>query len=144
MNKTTMPKNSDISRDWYVIDVQDQVLGRVANMIAKYLMGKNKVDYTAHTDMGNNVIIINSGKVKLTGQKKKYLDITRYSGYPGGLKTLRVQDLLENKPEDVIRHSVKGMLPKNKLRDRYMARIYIYAESTHPHEAQKPEQVKLS
>ena len=144
MNKTTMPKSSDISRDWYVIDVQDQVLGRVSSTIAKYLMGKDKVDYIAHTDMGNNVIIINAGKVKLTGQKKKYLTVTRYSGYPGGLKTLRTQDLLVKKPEDVIKHSVKGMLPKNKLRDRYVARLYIYEGETHPHEAQKPQEIKLS
>jgi len=139
-----MPKNSDITRGWYVIDAEDQVLGRLTTTIAKYLMGKNKVDYTAHADMGNNVIIVNAGKVRFTGEKKKYLELTRYSGYPGGLKRLRVQDLLVKKPEDVIIHSVKGMLPKNKLRDKFIARLYIYAEATHPHEAQKPETVKLS
>lgn len=143
MNRTTWLKAKDIKRNWYVFDVEGKTLGRASVMIARYLMGKNSVRYSNHVDMGNHVIVINVEKIALTGEKKNYLDIRRYSGYPGGLKKLRVKDLLVNKPADVIKHSIKGMLPNNKLRDRNMARLYLYAGSTHPHEAQKPEKINL-
>lgn len=143
MNNTTWPKAKEIERKWYVADLEGKTLGRAAVIIAKYLAGKNSASYSRDTDMGHNVILINVEKVKLTGLKENYLDITRYSGYPGGLTRLKLKELLKSKPEDVIIHAVKGMLPNNKLRARMLARLYTYTGSNHLHEAQKPEQINL-
>jgi large subunit ribosomal protein L13 len=143
MNKTTWLKAKEVERDWFVFDVEGQTLGRACTKIAKYLMGKNNPTYDASLDMGNNVIIVNIEKVTLTGGKEQYVDITRYSGYPGGLTRSKIKDLLKNKPDDVIRHAIKGMLPNNKLRDRMLARLYLYAGAEHKHEAQKPEKINL-
>lgn len=142
-NKTTWPKKADIKREWFVFDVSGQKLGRAASKIAKYLMGKNSPMYTAHGDMGNNVILINADKIAFSGDKDQYLTLQRYSGYPGGLKTLRVKELMKSKPEDVIKSAVKGMLPNTRTRETLISRLYIYSGETHPHEAQKPEKINF-
>jgi len=142
--KTTMLRKEDIKeRKYYLIDARDKTLGRLATFIARLLMGKDRVDYTPHVDAGAGVIVINADKIKLTGKKVNQKVYTSYSGYPGGLKVRTLKDLLQKKPEEVIRHAVSGMLPKNKHRARRIARLKIYRGSDHPHQAQNPIPVEV-
>ncbi|MFH1783172.1 MAG: 50S ribosomal protein L13 [Candidatus Omnitrophota bacterium] len=140
--KTTLTKKDDTKRKYYLVNVEDQILGRVAGRIALLLSGKRKTDYTPNVDGGDFVVVINAGKVKTTGLKKEKKIYTRYTGYPGGLKSQTLETMLEKNPTFVIRHAVKGMLPKNKLGSRMITRLKIYTESGHPHQAQMPEEVK--
>lgn len=137
--KTIMPNADAIAKKWYVIDAQDQVLGRVASQVALLLKGKHRPEYTPHLDLGDHVIVINAEKVKVTGRKSDQKVYTQYSGYPGGLRTKMLRKLFEEKPENVIRHAVKGMLPKNRLGRQMIKKMKIYVGNEHPHEAQKPE-----
>lgn len=142
--KTSMLRKEDIKgRKYYLIDAQNKTLGRLSTFIAKLLMGKDRPDYTPHVDSGAGVIVINAEKIKVSGKKLEQKTYTRYSGYPGGLKVRKLKDLLQKKPEEVIRHAVSGMLPKNKHRARRLARLKIYRGPEHPHQAQNPIPVEV-
>ncbi|MDP8233355.1 MAG: 50S ribosomal protein L13 [Candidatus Saelkia tenebricola] len=137
--KTFMCKKEDIKgRKYYIVDAEGKTLGRLSTSIATVLIGKDKPDYTPHVDSGAAVIVINASKVNVTGKKSESKTYKSYSGYPGGLKVTKFKNMLENKPEYIIRHAVKGMLPKNKLQARRIARLKIYKSSAHQHQAQNP------
>ena len=136
--KTFLPK-ADAEKKWFIVDAQEQVLGRLATRIAMILMGKNKAWYTAFLDTGDFVIVVNAGKISLTGRKRTQKTYYSHSGYPGGLKETSAQKVLEQRPERVIKSAVRGMLPKNKLGKKMLSKLKIYAGAEHPHEAQKPE-----
>ncbi len=142
-NKTTTKSVKDVKRGWYEIDATGISLGRLATKIAKYLMGKTSADYVSYLDMGHSVIVLNAGAVKLTGQKQSYLQIQHYTGYPSGLRKEKVDLLMQNNPAKVIWTAVRGMLPDTKMKDTYLSRLYIYAESTHPHTAQQPIKITV-
>lgn len=133
MSSTKSTKASEISHAWQLVDVKDKVLGRVSTDIAHKLMGKAKPYFVRNLDCGDNIVVINAKYVAVTGKKEKEKMYSRYSGYPGGLKKKPLWDVRARHPEDIIRHAVLGMLPKNKLRDRLMTRLYIYPAETHPH-----------
>lgn len=137
--KTQIAKLHEVRRDWYVVDVENQVLGRVATQIADILRGKNKPTFTPSVDTGDFVIILNAEKIALTG--KKFSDKVYYShsGFPGGIKSITAGKLLDKKPEEIIKKAVKGMLPKNKLARHMLTKLKIYSGGTHPHEAQQPK-----
>ncbi len=137
--KTWTPKLGEVEKKWFVIDAKDKVLGRLAVECARILRGKHKPQFATHADNGDFVIIVNASKVKLTGRKLSQKMYYNHSGYPGGLKTTSAQKLLDEKPEEVFRRAVKGMLPKNSLGRSQITKLKIYASETHPHEAQKPE-----
>ena len=143
MTKTPVIKKDEVKRKWYLIDAEGKILGRLASKIAEILMGKNKPTYTPNVDTGDFVIVINAEKVKVTG--KKLLDKVYYkhSGYLGGLKKETLFSLLNRKPEFVIKHAVKGMLPKNKLARRMIKKLKVYRGPQHPHQAQKPEVIEI-
>ena len=135
MQLLTRPtKASDIERQWFLVDVKKKVLGRVAVEIAHKLMGKSKPSFVRHLDCGDYVVVINAKHVAVTGHKEKEKMYARYSGYPGGLKKKALWQLRLDKPGEIIRRAVMGMLPKNKLRDRMVTRLYVYPESTHPYQ----------
>ena len=124
-------------KNWFLIDAQDKVLGRLASQVADILRGKNNPWFTPHLDTGDFVVVINARKVKLTGRKWEQKTYYRYSGYIGGLKAITAEKLLLKKPEELIRHAVKGMLPKNRLGSKLIRKLKIYADAEHPHQAQK-------
>lgn len=140
---TFFPKGEDLERKWYVVDAQEIVLGRLSAKVASILRGKHKAIYTPHTDTGDFVVVINAEKVKLTGNKLSDKIYVRYSGYPGGLRSVNARTMLAKKPEEVIRLSVKGMLPKNTLGRQMLKKLKVYAGNEHPHQAQKPESLDL-
>lgn len=143
--KTTVAaKASDFERQWYVIDAEDQILGRLATKIADILRGKNKVNFSPHVDCGDYVIVVNADKVKLTGNKLDQKMYTTHSGYLGGLKETPYRRVMEKHPERAIEHAVKGMLPKNKLQKKFMNKLKVYSGPDHPHEAQQPETIEIS
>lgn len=133
MTITKPTKLSDIKRSWHLVDVKDKVLGRIATDIARKLMGKSKSYFVRHLDCGDHVVVINAKHVAVTGRKEKEKLYSRYSGYPGGLKKKALWQLRSEKPTEIIRHAVYGMLPKNKLRDRMITRLYVYPEENHPY-----------
>ena len=140
---TQVAKQEDIKRAWFVVDLQEQVLGRAATEIARILRGKHKPIYTPSVDTGDFVVVINADKVKLTGNKladKKYY---RHSGYPGGIREISAEKLLAKKPEMVLQAAVKGMLPKNKLGRKMLKKLKVYAGGDHPHAAQQPKELKI-
>ncbi|MEZ4848620.1 MAG: 50S ribosomal protein L13 [Bacteroidia bacterium] len=137
--KTLSANSSTIEKQWFVIDVEGKVLGRAASEIAKLLRGKHKPSFTPHTDCGDNVIVINADKVRLTGNKADKKEYLRHTGYPGGQRVTTFKELISKQPEKVIEKAVKGMLPKNKLASRVLGNLRVYAGSEHPHEAQNPE-----
>jgi len=139
-SKTYATKASDINRRWHLFDATGRVLGRLASEIAPLLMGKNKPDYAPYLDMGDHVVVVNAAKFKVTGKKEKDKIYYRHSGYPGHLKEVTLGDLRKRRPEEVIRLAVRRMLPGNRLRDRRMARLHIYAGAEHPHRGQLGEQ----
>jgi len=136
---TFFPKGSEVSRRWYLVDAQDQVLGRLASHVANLLAGKLKPTWVPFMDMGDHVIIINAEKVKLTGKKLEQKKYYRYSGYPGGMKSVSAHDLKAKRPDRLVEIAVKGMLPKNKLGRAMASKLKVYAGATHPHAAQQPE-----
>ena len=141
--KTEVAKAENIKRDWYVVDAQDIVLGRLATRVATILRGKNKAVYTPSVDTGDFVIVVNAEKVALTGRKLTDKIYYGHTGFPGGLKEVSAGVMLEKKPEDVIRKAVKGMLPKNKLSRHMIKKLKVYAGAAHPHEAQQPKNLTL-
>jgi len=142
--KTVMANKATVTKEWVVIDANDQVLGRLSSQVAKILRGKHKPNYTPHVDCGDNVIIINAEKVRLTGRKLTDKQYVRHTGFPGGQRFATPKDMLSRKPIWVIEHAVKGMLPKNRLANALFRNLYVYAGTEHPHEAQKPKQMDLS
>jgi large subunit ribosomal protein L13 len=141
--KTEVAKLENVKRDWYVVDAQDLVLGRLASAIANVLRGKNKAVFTPSVDTGDFVIVVNAEKISLTGRKLADKIYYNHSGFPGGLKEITAGKLLEKKPEDVIKRAVKGMLPKNKLSRHMLKKLKIYAGASHPHDAQQPKNLAL-
>jgi large subunit ribosomal protein L13 len=140
---TFFPKEGDLSKKWYVADAQEAVLGRLSARIASILRGKHKAIYTPHTDTGDYVIVINASKVRLTGNKLQQKTYERYSGYPGGLRSVPAKTLLALRPEDIIRLSIRGMLPKNALGRKMLKKLKVYKGSEHPHKAQMPEALDM-
>lgn len=136
---TYIAKPKDIQKVWYLVDAKDKVLGRLASKVATVLIGKGKVIYAPHHDVGDEVIVINASKVKITGNKLDSKFYKRYSAYPGGLKEEVFSIKLKNHPDYIIRHAVKGMLPKNKLGAKLLKKLKIYADENHPHKAQAPK-----
>ena len=142
--KTISANAATITKDWYLIDAQDVVLGRLASQVAKILRGKNKTSFTPHADCGDNVIVINCDKVKLTGNKLTSKFYVRHSGYPGGQRHTTPAEYLKKKPEFLVEHAVKGMLPRTRLGAVQMGNLKVYAGSEHPHAAQTPKTIKIN
>ena len=141
--KTISAKESEVQRDWIVIDAQGQTLGRLATRTATILRGKHKPIYTPHVDCGDYVIIINAEKVHVTGQKMTQKKYYRHSGYPGGLREITLRDQLQKFPERVLESAVRGMLPKNRLGRQMFKKLKIYPGPSHPHEAQQPKPMEF-
>ena len=139
--KTYAVKEGDIQREWHLVDARGRVLGEMATEVAGLLMGKNKVKFTRHLDVGDNVVVINAAQIKVTGNKKQDKCYYRHSGYPGGFKAESLEKVLETRPQRVIEHAVKGMLPHNRLGRRLMKKLKVYAGSQHPHAAQQPQEM---
>ncbi len=141
--KTYVANANDRERNWLVVDATGLTLGRLATQIADVLRGKRKPTYTPHVDTGDFVVVINAEKIAVTGNKRADKMYYRHSGYPGGLKTRTLNDMLERRPEEVLRLAVKGMLPRNRLARRQITKLKIYAGPEHPHQAQKPQPMEL-
>ena len=141
---TFTPKPSDVQRAWHVVDAEDLVLGRLASEVARLLRGKHKPIYAPHVDTGDHVIVVNAAKVLMTAGKADKRRVYRHSGYPGGLRSQSYAELLASKPEEAIRRSVRGMLPKGTLGRHMLGKLKVYAGPTHPHSAQKPQPLELS
>lgn len=140
---TVSAKQSDIKHKWYIVDASGAVLGRLASGIAHRLRGKHNPYFTPHVDTGDFIIVINADKIVLTGRKLEQKNYYRHSGYIGGLKTIVAKKLMEKRPEDLIRFAVKGMLPGNRLGTKLFKKLMVYAGDKHPHQAQKPEIIRL-
>lgn len=141
--KTFSPKPEDITREWFVVDAEDQILGRLATQIAHRLRGKHKPEFAPHVDNGDFIVVVNCEKIKVTGNKMADKMYYRHTGFPGGLKEANLETMLEKKPEDVIRKAVQGMLPKNRLGRAIMKKLKVYAGNEHPHAAQNPQALEL-
>jgi large subunit ribosomal protein L13 len=141
--RTFTPKATDIERAWYVVDAEGLVLGRMATEVARILRGKHKPIFAPNVDCGDHVIIVNAAKVELTAGKAERKIIFRHSGYPGGLKEQTYADLLARKPEEAVRRSIRGMLPKNRLGRSMINKLKVYAGPTHPHAAQQPQTLAI-
>jgi large subunit ribosomal protein L13 len=141
--KTYSAKKEEVSRDWYVIDASDKVLGRLAAEIAVRLRGKHKPIYTPHVDTGDFIVVVNAEKITLTGNKLKQKMYYRHSGYPGGLKSATAEKMREKKPENLLRIAVKGMLPKNRLGRQMLTKLKIYCGDEHPHSAQNTQILEM-
>ena len=137
--KTRSVKKEEVNRRWFVVDADGEVVGRLCTRIATVLRGKHHPEYTPHVDTGDYVIVINADKVRFTGNKENVKIYQNYSGYPGGLKELTASEIRERKPERLIENAVKGMLPKNKLGNAMIKKLFVYAGSEHPHTAQQPQ-----
>jgi len=137
--KTHVTKLSEIERRHYLVDAEGKVLGRLASRVAYLLRGKGKPNYSPHLDSGDFVIVVNAAKVKLTGKKLEHRSFFRHSGYPGGAKYVGLDKMMEERPELVVRHAIRGMLPKSKLGRKMIKKLRVYAGPDHPHEAQTPE-----
>ena len=141
--KTISIKKSEISKDWWIADAEDQVLGRFASKIAQVLRGKHKPNFTPHMDMGDFVIVVNADKVKVTGKKETDKTYFKHTGYPGGGSETSLADLRRSKPERILENAVKGMLPHNRLGRSIISHLKIYSGVDHPHSAQKPQTLEL-
>ena len=141
--RTFSPKDSDITRQWHVIDATDIVLGRLASQVAVLLRGKHKPIFAPHVDTGDFVIVINADKVALTGTKLENKRAYRHSGYPGGLRSIAYGDLMAKHPEKAVEKAIKGMIPKNTLGRKTLSKLKVYAGPTHPHQAQQPQPYEI-
>lgn len=139
MNKTYIPKKEEIKHDWYLVDAKDKILGRLASKVAALLRGKHKPIFSPHLDTGDGVIVINASQVKVTGRKLKQKIYRRYSGYPGGLREVFLEDLLSKNPSTVVRLAIKRMLPSGSLGSDIFKKLKVYSGSAHPHAAQSPK-----
>lgn len=141
--KTYSAKESDVKKDWYLVDAKGKILGRLASEIAKRLRGKHKPIYTPHVDTGDFVVVINADKIRLTGKKLTEKIYYRHSGYPGGIKSIAAGKMLKEKPERLINLAVRGMLPKNSLGRRMLKKLKVYRGEEHPHTSQNPHILEL-
>jgi len=141
--KTLSANNKTVNKDWVVVDAEGQVLGRLASNIARVLRGKHKPNFTPHVDCGDNVVVINAEKVRLTGKKLTDKQYLRHTGYPGGQRSATPALLLEKKPEKILENAVKGMLPKNRLGRKLYTNLHVHVGPEHTHEAQKPKELKF-
>ena len=141
--KTYQAKKEELGYKWYLVNAEGKVLGRLATELAKILRGKNKPTYTPHVDTGDFVIVVNAGKVTLTGKKMKDKIYYHHTGYPGGIKEMNAEKLLAKKPTEMIRMAVRGMLPKNSLGRQMLRKLKIYGGPNHPHDAQKPISLEI-
>lgn len=142
--RTVSANKATVKKEWIIVDANDQVLGRLASVIAMVLRGKHKADYTPHVDCGDNVIVINAEKVRLTGKKWTDKEYFSHSGYPGGQKRTSPEQLLAKKPTAIVERAVKGMLPKSRLGSALFRNLYVFVGSDHPHEAQQPREINLN
>ena len=142
--KTYVATPADRQRDWVLVDAEGQTLGRLATQIAEQLRGKRKPTFTPHVDTGDFVVVINAEKVVVTGSKRTAKMYYRHSGFPGGIKSRSFDEMIERRPEEVIRLAVKGMLPKNRLARKQLTKLKVYAGPEHPHQAQKPTPMEIS
>ena len=140
---TYTPKKSDIERNWYLIDADGLILGRMASEIARLLRGKHKPTFAPHIDTGDHVVIINAEKVVLSSDKANKKMVYRHSGFPGGIKSRSYADFLRKNPTDAVRQTIRGMLPKNRLGRQQLKKLQVYAGAEHPHHAQNPEPMEL-
>lgn len=141
---TKFVKTEDADHKWYLVDADGQVLGRLASKIAMIIRGKNKAIFTPNTDTGDFVVVINAGKVRLTGKREQLKDYKRHSGYPGGQTITSFKDMMAKKPTFAVENAVKGMLPKTKLGNKLIKKLKVYAGTEHPHTAQRPEIISLT
>jgi len=141
--KTYQAKKEEVGHDWYLVNAEGKVLGRLAVAVARVLKGKHKPTYTPHVDTGDFIVVVNAGKVSLTGRKLKNKIYYHYTGYPGGIKEMSAEKLLAKKPTEMIRIAVKGMLPKTSLGRQMLRKLKVYAGPNHPHEAQKPVSLEI-
>lgn len=137
--KTTITKDAEVVRDWYVVDAAKKPAGRLAVAVANLLRGRGKTTYTPHVDMGDFVVVLNAAEVKLTGSKEEKKIYDKYTGFTGGLKQATAKAVRARKPERIVRDAVKGMLPKNRLANQQIRRLKVYAGTEHPHAAQQPK-----
>ncbi len=140
--KTTAVRTQDIEQKWYIMDCSGKTLGRLSVQVANILRGKNKPEYTPNADVGDFVVLVNAKDIKVTGKKTGDKIYYRHSGYPGGIKQISFKDQLDKDPEKIIRDSVKGMLPKNRLNRQIIKKLKVYSDENHPHEAQNPKELK--
>ena len=136
--KTQSFKQSDIEQSWILVDAKDKTLGRLASALASRLRGKHRPEYTPNADLGDYIVVINANKINVTGDKLNQKKYFKHSGYPGGIKSKSLDNVIKNSPEDAIRMAVKGMLPKNKLGKKMLTKLKIYKDNDHPHQAQNP------
>ena len=141
--KTVSANKNTVNKEWIVVDAEGEILGRLASQIAKVIRGKHKPTFTPHVDCGDNVIVINADKIKLTGNKLSDKVYVRYTGYPGGQRFVSPKELLAKHPERLVEKAVRGMLPKNRLGRQLFKNLYVYAGPEHKHEAQNPKPVKF-
>ena len=141
--KTFSAKAEDVNRDWFVVDAADKTLGRLASEIAHRLRGKHKAEYTPHVDTGDYIVVINAEKVRVTGNKTTDKMYPRHTGYPGGLKSMSFEKLIDRAPERAIQSAVKGMLPRNPLGRAMFKKLKVYAGDEHPHTAQQPQALNI-
>jgi large subunit ribosomal protein L13 len=141
--KTYVATPENRERNWLLVDAEGKTLGRLATQIADALRGKRKPEYTPHVDTGDFVVVVNAEKIHVTGNKREQKRYYRHSGYPGGLRSRTLDDMLERRPEEVIRHAVKGMLPRNRLGRKQLTKLKVYAGPDHPHAAQQPKPMEI-
>ena len=141
--KTVSANKDTVNKEWVVVDAEGQTLGRMSSIVAKFLRGKYKPNYTPHVDCGDNVIVINASKINLTGKKWDAKSYIRHTGYPGGQRSLTAKELYSKDPARLVENAVKGMLPKNKLGRKMIKKLKIYNNNEHPHKAQNPLEVEL-
>ncbi|MGA1213046.1 MAG: 50S ribosomal protein L13 [Solirubrobacterales bacterium] len=142
--KTYVATPETRNRAWYVVDAEGQTLGRLATQLADLLRGKGKADYTPHIDTGDFVVVVNAEKIRVTGDKLDSKVYWRHSGYPGGIRSRTLREMLDRQPEEVIRKAVKGMMPRNRLSRQQLNKLKVYAGPDHPHQAQSPEKLEVT
>lgn len=142
--KTYSAKPSEIEREWYIVDAEDQVVGRLASQVASILRGKHKPQFTPHVDTGDFVIVVNAEKIRFTGNKETKKEYFRYTGYPGGERLTTPEEMRKRKPDFIVRNAVKGMMPKGPLGREMTKKLKVYAGPDHPHEAQQPKELTVS
>jgi large subunit ribosomal protein L13 len=142
--KTISANSATVQKEWFVVDATNQVLGRLSSQIASILRGKHKTSFTPHVDCGDNVIVINAGKVRLTGKKWDEKEYVKHTGYPGGQRITTPAEVAQKDPSKIIETAVKKMLPRNRLGNALFGNLYVYAATEHPHSAQQPKELKLN
>ena len=142
--KTISANKETARKEWVVVDAENEILGRLSSKVAKLMRGKYKTNFTPHVDCGDNVIVVNAEKIRLTGSKWTDREHVRHSGYPGGQRIESPEDIFKKSPERLIQHAVRGMLPKSRLGAAILRNLYVYTGSEHPHEAQQPKKVELN